>query len=556
MKNKQLLFTTTLALITNFTLYGQAVSDFEHLTLSPNSYWDGSSEPLGATFTSGDALFLNHYDGYWSKGFAYSNMQDSTTSGFGNMFATKAFTGHGASSNYAIGKGGAIIKLIGSFSENIATGVYVTNSTYAYNSMRDGDQFSKKFGGSTGDDEDYFKLTIKKWLGGVLTNDSIEFYLADFRFPDNSQDYILKTWEWIDLSSLGRSDSLLFTLSSSDVGSWGMNTPGYFCLDNFTTIFSPPAGQIGSTAISQDSSAFIAWATGCTVTRGLQDISNVSSGYATTGDNTMALNKAGNNGVVSLGDGGEAILTFDNPITNGTGYDFAVFENSFSDDYLELAFVEVSSDGVRFVRFPALSYVQDTLQVGSFGSTDARQIQNLAGKYRATFGTPFDLQELADSIGLDINNITHVKIIDVVGTIQNTHARYDSKGNKINDPWPTAFASSGFDLDAVGVIHQRESPTSAYIGGQQTAENNFFSNIFPNPLKSNGSVNFHLQQKTHVKVAVADMYGNTLVVADADMEHGLNTIELNNFNFSSGAYFIQLIAQDRVYSQKIIVKND
>jgi hypothetical protein len=165
----------------------------------------------------------------------------------------------------------------------------------------------------------------------------------------------------------------------------------------------------------------------------------------------MALGKSG---VVSLGDGGIATLTFSAAIFNGEGFDFAIFENSFSDDFLELAHVEVSSDGINFFRFPSVSLSPSDVQVESFGLLDATQIYNLAGKYRLFYGTPFDLQDLANELGLDINSMTHVRIIDVVGSILPEFATYDSQGNIINDPWPTPFPTSGFDLDAVGVIHQ------------------------------------------------------------------------------------------------------
>jgi hypothetical protein len=77
----------------------------------------------------------------------------------------------------------------------------------------------------------------------------------------------------------------------------------------------------------------------------------------------------------------------------------------------------------------------------------------LAGKYRQGYGTPFDLEELAGTPGLNVNDVKYVRIIDVVGSIDDNYATYDSFGNKINDPWPTPFDSSGFDLEAVGVIH-------------------------------------------------------------------------------------------------------
>jgi hypothetical protein len=157
--------------------------------------------------------------------------------------------------------------------------------------------------------------------------------------------------------------------------------------------------------------------------------------------------------VVSLGDGGMATLTFDRPIVNGSGSDFTVFENAFDDMYLELSFVEVSSNGERFVRFPAVSLTQTDIQVDGFGTLDATNIHNLAGKYRQGFGTPFDLDDISDSTEIDLDNIRFVRIVDVIGTIEDAYATFDSQGNKVNDPWPTPFHSCGFDLDAVGAIN-------------------------------------------------------------------------------------------------------
>lgn len=292
--------------------------------------------------------------------------------------------------------------------------------------------------------------------------------------------------------------------------------------------YAPPAGKPSSTAIYKDDLDFAAWATGVTIQRGYVDINNPSMGYASYGKPENALGKANGdeynvNSVVSLGDGGVATLTFDCPITNGPGYDFAVFENAFSDTFLELAFVEVSSDGNNFFRFNSVSLTPTNTQVGSWGTLDATNINNLAGKYRAGYGTPFDLEELknVDPL-LDVNSVTHVRIIDVVGYVQpadffgdgivnlidysifaaaylsepddenwnqdcdiaqpadniidmkdlawfvgkwlseNGYASSDSQGHQINDPWPTPFFpngggyTGGFDLDAVGVIHQKQ----------------------------------------------------------------------------------------------------
>jgi hypothetical protein len=237
--------------------------------------------------------------------------------------------------------------------------------------------------------------------------------------------------------------------------------------------YPPPAGQAGSSAINKDSSVFTSWASFCQVFRGPQDISNPNQGIASAGDSSFANGKA--DGItVSLGDGGSATCAFSPLIVNGSGNDFAVFENSFDGLFLELAFVEVSSDGVHFFRFPARSLSDTTAQTASFGTSDATRINNLAGKYRVGFGTPFDLSELSGEAGLDLNHVSHVRIVDVVGAMDNQFAARDSHGSKINDPWPTPFSSGGFDLDAIGVIH-------GLPVGMTVQENQTF--FFVNPIR-------------------------------------------------------------------------
>jgi hypothetical protein len=310
--------------------------------------------------------------------------------------------------------------------------------------------------------------------------------------------------------------------------------------NNLLAQFAGPVGTIGTTAIFKDSSIFVAWANECNVTRGFQDISNTSLGFASVGNSSMALGQAGANGVVSLGDGGSAILTFQNPISNGTGFDFAIFENSFNDVFLELAFVEVSSDGVNYIRFPATSNAQTTTQIGPFDNTgDATKLNNLAGKYRAQYGTPFDLQELTGNPLLNINAITHIKIIDVVGSINPLYATYDINNNPINDPFPTAFASSGFDLDAVGVIHQQttlvnEQPISAF---------NF--QVFPNPVAHNQQLNIQCEEKINA-IFIYNCQGEIFY-------QGRETTPLN-IQLKQGVYLLKIETDKGTVIKKIIAQ--
>ncbi len=308
--------------------------------------------------------------------------------------------------------------------------------------------------------------------------------------------------------------------------------------------FAPPAGQPGSTAIFKDSAVFIDWASACSIMRGLQDVSDTSLGFATAGDSSSAIGAAGMNGVVSLGDRGVAILRFNTPISNGPGWDFAVFENSFSDDFLELAFVEVSSNGVDFFRFPATSNTQDTLQTGSFGLTDATEVNNLAGKYRANYGTPFDLQELAAEPNLNINAITHVKIIDVVGSIQAQFASFDQFGKKINDPWSTPFASSGFDLDAVGVINNQSISVDEALVESKIS-------VYPNPAKE--WVNIEGMDIENLTIGLLNATGEKVNLSGFS---NAGTYRLNVSTLPQGVYFLQLSKRHVNVTKKLVVKYD
>ncbi len=112
----------------------------------------------------------------------------------------------------------------------------VTNTTYAALSMRDGDSFAKKFGGADGNDPDFLLLTITGKNSAGAAIGTVEFYLADYRFADNSLDYIVDDWIQVDLSPIAHARSLEFAVSSSDVGPFGINTPAFFAVDEITLV--------------------------------------------------------------------------------------------------------------------------------------------------------------------------------------------------------------------------------------------------------------------------------------------------------------------------------
>lgn len=299
--------------------------------------------------------------------------------------------------------------------------------------------------------------------------------------------------------------------------------------------FAPAAGLPGSTAIHKDSSIIVNWASGINLTRGYLNVANPTAGTASFGVESDALGVAEGDGtsVVSLGDSGIAILTFPTPIINLAGPDFAVFENGFDDNYMEFAHVEVSSDGINYFRFPSASETPLSPQMDNFSFGDCRYVHNLAGKYRQGFGTPFDLDELASEIGLNVNNVTHVRLIDVIGSVNPAFGTTDALGNLINDSYPTEFGPGGFDLDGVAVLH--EMPAGLI-------ENSLVVKMYPNPT----SGNLNITTKGNALIRILNMQGQLLAEYEMDQ-----SIKLDLSEFNGQLLFVEVITHEGKFLERI-----
>lgn len=214
--------------------YLMTAQNFEALSLPTDTFLNNSG--ADGFFLVNDVIFPNDYNEEWGSwsGWAISTMTDTETPGYTNQFSSISGTGADGSATYAVTFAFSPIPLyLNDLAGYGIQEIVVNNSTYGYLSMRDGDTAAKNFGGETGDDPDYFLLTIKGYLDGEY-QDSIDFYLADYRFDDNSMDYIVDEWTTVNIGNTMSADSLEFSLSSSDIGMFGMNTPAYFCIDNIT----------------------------------------------------------------------------------------------------------------------------------------------------------------------------------------------------------------------------------------------------------------------------------------------------------------------------------
>ena len=183
--------------------------------------------PLGS-FVSGSYKFDNgaipDWDYYYD--FMYSNSTATTFASYVTDQWNNCVGGGYKSNNYGVAyaadfNGPCEVNVLANNGEGaVVPGFMITNSAYALSSMMNGDASAKKF-----TEDDWFKLTITGYKGEEETG-KVDFYLAkDGKF--------VTYWDYVDLSSLGKVTKLSFSLSSTDNGDWGMNTPAYFCFDDF-----------------------------------------------------------------------------------------------------------------------------------------------------------------------------------------------------------------------------------------------------------------------------------------------------------------------------------
>jgi len=301
--------------------------------------------------------------------------------------------------------------------------------------------------------------------------------------------------------------------------------------------FPPAAGEEGSRAIFCDSSIIIGWAGSVHIKRGYLRIDDPSLGYATSGEEIYGTGKS-DNITVSLGDGGVAIAQFDLTIFNVDGPDFAIFENSFNGTFLELATVEVSSDSIKWVMFPSFSETDTSAQVTSFGTLNPANLYNLAGKYIALYGTPFDLNDLIDSSGIDISNINYIRITDVIGSIDPMYATFDSGSRAINDPWPTPFESSGFDLDAIAILGDVSVVEETYNDNQIL--------FYPNPVDS--EMNINGWSGISGTITIYNMLGRTVITEKISGTESVIMVD----KLPPGPYIFSIDTEGRKYRNTFI----
>lgn len=228
------------------TLQTQAqvtMETFDTFTLSPNSYY---KDTVATSWSTSQADFQYDWSGttgsgYWKTGCAYTNVKDTVNGTYTNLYGNITNGGY-SGNNYVTIQDPAMIKIK---NLSMVSGFFITNTTFAWKTIKNGNMFSRKFGDTTGTGSgttipqgqypDWFLLKVVGYRNGAPANDTVKFYLADYRPAGTANDFVVKNWQFVNCTALGIVDSIRFHLSSSDNSFGFMNTPSYFSIDNFTT---------------------------------------------------------------------------------------------------------------------------------------------------------------------------------------------------------------------------------------------------------------------------------------------------------------------------------
>lgn len=242
------------------------VVTFQALTVPAAGYFNGDpggmptgqSWQLTTPWTSGAVSFSNTsgrdvgaYEGgsynytYWC-GFAYSNVANTTDPAFTNQYASYPGGGY-QTSTYAVAYEDSTRAVRPTVTLPVPTavsGFRIANTTYAALTMLNGDGYGFSAPLPAGG---WFATTAVGKLATTTTG-SATFYLADLR--GGSPPGVLSTWAWFDLTSLGTVDRIEFSFDGSDKGTFGLNTPAYFAMDDLTVSAVPEPATAALLAVA------------------------------------------------------------------------------------------------------------------------------------------------------------------------------------------------------------------------------------------------------------------------------------------------------------------
>lgn len=488
------------------------VSTFDVVPLKTNGNYNGSD--LKAGFWNGHFFYRNSFDTTWKTwtGIAVSNNTDTITNSYTNEYSSITGGGINGTKNYAVCYlSGTIIPE----KSTKLTGFYVTNTTYTYRTIKEGSAFSKKFGGNMGNDKDWYRLKIINYSGGVKS-DSLRFYLADFQNDDNTKDYILNKWTWVDLANFKTSDSLVLSFESSDVGQFGINTPTYVAIDDLNFI-APNNIDMFPGLLFNNSEFF----TNGKVWNGEHD---TSGGFV---HGKLYFENIYNSQWGSFS--GWVVSKNNDTTKSGLDAQYSAITAIGASTKSSIDSSYAVSYGRSVVRFPykkggwPITYFRFAYTNNTYTYKSMKYGDGFSKKFGGILGTDQDYLKLF-IIGYDENNVP----VDTLGIdeMQDEMALADYRMNRqyLNKNW-TYHISGGFKRNIVRMEFQLES-TDVGQFGMNTPAYFCLDNLFEYPIES-------VEKKNSINIKIYPNPSSNYLIADVENAKNFEIIDL------SGKLFIK-----------------
>ena len=210
-----------------------------HLGYADWNYWEGFAPCTSTDMKSTTSYTVGCMGG---GGIVLDESGDVVTDGNGNVAVDKSVP-------YLVGYYSTMMSeepscqiLFNDGKAREAVGVYVTNFPTAFYDCVHGNGVARPFVNG-----DKFTLTIH----GVAVDQSEKTVDVDLVKYEDGMLQAIRTWKYVDLSPLGEVVSLYFTLGSTDVGDYGMNTSAYFCMDKLM-VKTDGTADIGNDALATE----------------------------------------------------------------------------------------------------------------------------------------------------------------------------------------------------------------------------------------------------------------------------------------------------------------
>jgi len=481
----------------------------------------------------------------WS-GIAVSSNTDTLTNSFTNEYSTISGGGINGTKNYAVCYGGGTIIPESSLK---LTGFYVNNTTYTYRTIKEGSVFSKEFGGTSGNDKDWFRIKITNHSNGVKS-DSLLFYLADFQNADNTKDYIINKWEWVDLRNFKATDSLIISFESSDTGQYGINTPVYVAMDDFNAI---PPDNIDMVNLHFNEADFF------------KNGKVYNGQFDTSGGFAYSKLYFENSYNTQWGSWSGWAVSKDNDTTK-TG-----FNAQYSAITAKGASQQINSDssyalsyGRSVIRLPykksgwPISYFRFSYTNNTYTYKSMRYGDAFSKKFGGILGTDPDYLKLF-VVGFDANNVP----VDTLGMdkMQDEMALADFRMNRqyLNKNW-TNYIGGGFKKNIVRMEFFLESTDNGTFGMNTPAyfcldnlfeypvesiskTNKLSLRLFPNP----ASKSIYVDLQNINVIEIMDLNGRTIYRNEAPSSN-----EIDISGFLNGIYVLKAASGQNFYTSRFV----